>query len=73
MNFEKNKIHFLNEMKISLSFIDTLHMATLYSKCPKISYTKVTDKMAYAKIADPDPTAPIPLSILRNDCFKSKI
>ena len=47
------------------------------SKCPKISYTLVSDKIAYANSADPDQTAPegavcsgftlfaIPLSILR--------
>ena len=29
-----------------------------YSKCPKILYTKVSDKMAYANSADPDQTAP---------------
>ena len=29
-----------------------------YSKCPKIPYTKVSDKMAYANSADPDQTAP---------------
>ena len=28
-----------------------------YSKCPKISYTKVSDKMAYANSVDPDQTA----------------
>ena len=27
-----------------------------YGKCPKISYTKVSDKMAYANSADPDQT-----------------
>ena len=53
-------------------------------KYPKISYTKVSDKMTYANSADPDQTAPleavwsesklfaIPLSILRNN-IKSKI
>ena len=32
-----------------------------YSKCPKISYTKVPNKMAYANIADVDQnqTAPV--------------
>ena len=47
-----------------------------YSKCPKISNAKVSDKMTYANSADPDQTAPegavwsgstlfaIPLSIL---------
>ena len=29
-----------------------------YGKCPKISYTKMSDKMAYANSADPDQTAP---------------
>ena len=29
-----------------------------YGKCPKISYTKVSDKMALANNADPDQTAP---------------
>ena len=30
----------------------------LYSKCPKNSNTKVSDKMTYANSADPDQTAP---------------
>ena len=50
----------------------------MYSKCPKISYTEVADKMAYANCADPDQTAPegtvwsgstlfaIPLSYLKD-------
>ena len=29
-----------------------------YGKFPKILYTKVADKMAYANSADPDQTAP---------------
>ena len=28
----------------------------MYGKCPKISYNKVADKMAYANSADPDQT-----------------
>ena len=56
-----------------------------HSKCPKISYTKVADKNDIANSADPDQTAPegavwsgstlftFPLSILRNNCIKSKI
>ena len=32
-------------------------MSTEYDNCPKISYTKVADKMAYANSADPDQTA----------------
>ena len=30
-----------------------------YSKCPKISYTEVSDKIAYANSVDPDQTAPV--------------
>ena len=30
----------------------------IYGKCPKISYTKVSDKKAYANSVDPDQTAP---------------
>ena len=29
-----------------------------YCKCPKISYIKVANKMAYANSTDPDQTAP---------------
>ena len=29
-----------------------------YGKCPKLSNTKVSDKMTYANSADPDQTAP---------------
>ena len=58
---------------------------TKYSKCSKILYTKVSDKMAYPDCADPEQTAPdgavwsgstlfaIPLGILRDNCIKSKI
>ena len=57
----------------------------MVGKCPKISYTKVADKMSYANSIDPDQTTPegavwsgsilfvIPLSVLRNNCMKSKI
>ena len=54
----------------------------MYDKCPKISNTKVSDKMANANSADPDQTAPsdqglhffaIRLCSLRNNCIKSKI
>ena len=56
-----------------------------YCKCPKISYTKESDKMEYANSADPDQTAPegavwsgstlfaILRSIFRNNCIESKI
>ena len=33
-------------------------MKMFYSKYPKISNTKVSDKMAYANRVDPDQTAP---------------
>ena len=29
-----------------------------HGKCPKISYNKVSDEMAYANSVDPDQTAP---------------
>ena len=57
----------------------------MYSKRPKILYTKVSHKMAYAQSADPDKTAPegtvwsesvlfaIPLSTSINNCIRSKI
>ena len=35
----------------------TLNFFLKYGKCPKILYTKVADKMAYANSADPDQTA----------------
>ena len=55
----------------------------MHGKCPKISYIKVSDKMAYENSADPDQTAPsgagavwsestlfaFPLYILRNACI----
>ena len=56
-----------------------------YSKCPKNSNTKLSDNMTYANRADQNQNAPegavcsgstlfaIPLSILRNNCIKSKI
>ena len=36
----------------------TMQIFFVYSKCPKISHTKVNDKMAYANSADPVQTAP---------------
>ena len=56
----------------------------MYGKCPKLSYSKVANKMAYANSVDPDEPAPegavwagstlfaFPLSILRNNCMKRK-
>ena len=52
----------------------------IYDKYPKIPYTNVPNKMAWANNADPDQTVwsgstlfAIPLSILRNNCIKSEI
>ena len=42
---------FASHHKQCLYFID-------YDKCPKISYTKVSDKSLYAHNVDPDQTAP---------------
>ena len=48
-----------------------------YGIYPKISYTKVSDKLAYENSAEPDQTSlstlfAIPLSILRNNCMKKQ-
>ena len=40
-----------------------------YSKCPKISYTNISDKMVYANSADPDQTAPEEVHII---CHSTK-
>ena len=58
----------LNHFKVSKYQLATTKQNTFYkylfakiskhSKCPKISYTKVFEKMAYANSADPDQTAP---------------
>ena len=37
---------------------DFLFCHVLHSKCPKILYIKMSNKMAYANIADPDQTVP---------------
>ena len=57
----------------------------MYGRCPKISNTKVSNIMAEANSEDQDQTAPegavwsgstlfpVPPSILRSNCIKSKI
>ena len=76
-------------MLFIIKLILTKFALTNCRKClavnPKISYTKLSDKMAYANSADPNQTTPsgaawsgstifgVPLSILRNNCIKSKI
>ena len=71
-------------MSSAATVMGTLNV-NIHGKCPKISYTKVSDEMAYANSADPDQTAleravqsgstlfAILLSILRSNCIKSKI
>ena len=46
-----------SQLTESLYVIDLMESKD-YSKYPKISYTKVSDKMSYANSADPDQTAP---------------
>ena len=58
----------------------TLKCDFLYSKYPKMSYTKASDKILYANNVDPDQIEvwsgstqfAIPLSILRNNCTENK-
>ena len=38
--------------------ISRKHWNKQYGKCPKISYTKLSNKRAYANNVDPDQTAP---------------
>ena len=46
-------------------------MKIRYDKCPKILYTELSDKMAYANNVDPDQTAPDQgLHCLPLHCFK---
>ena len=40
------------------SYVGLLIDVSIYGKCPKISNTKFSDKMAFASSADPDQTAP---------------
>ena len=49
-------LHILGILKSTFT-LDLAHIQQ-YNKYPKISYTKVVDKMAYANSADPDQTAP---------------
>ena len=56
----------------------------IYGECPKISNTKVSEKMTYTNSADPDQTAPegavwsgstlfaMPLSILKQQVLKKR-
>ena len=44
--------YFLSNEYLNIQYI------RYYSKCPKISNTKVSDRIAYANSVDPDQTAP---------------
>ena len=52
--------HNIRELWVIVFFIfpEFHFLFPYYGKCPKISYTKVSDKMAYANSADPDQIAP---------------
>ena len=41
-----------------ISHCSVYYKICCHYKCPKLLYTKVTDKMAYVNSADPDQTAP---------------
>ena len=45
-------------VSIHLNNHSVIELEQNYSKCTKISYNKISDKMAYANSADPDQTAP---------------
>ena len=49
-------IHFYTIYIYMYMYIE--NMIIIYAKCPKISNTKVSDKMTYANSADPDQAAP---------------
>ena len=80
--FKKIISHFCKDIGHDISFKSSPFICHLliviwnkiYGKCPKISNTKVFDKMAYANSVDPGSTLfAIPLGILGNNCIKSKI
>ena len=50
----------------------TTQMYRNYGKCPKISNTKVSDKMTYVNSADPDQTAPKGLIRVYTVCHSTK-
>ena len=63
------------------TMFDSYRVIMKYGKCPKFSYTNISDKMTYANSVDFDQTAvwsgstlfAISLSILRNSCTNSNI
>ena len=62
-----------------------MFLVSTVNKCPKISYAKVSDKIAFADSADPDQTAPwgavwsgstllaIPLNVFGNNYIEKQI
>ena len=75
------RIHVLSILLVSFAYIfEDLHLKLIlygYGKCPKISYTKVSDYMAgsiqFAIAMAGSTQFAISLSISRNNCIKSKI
>ena len=53
---------FLVEKKKKKPYLELCRYCKSGCKCPKILYTKISDKMAYANTADPDQIAPEGLS-----------
>ena len=79
MKSEKYQYIWSKSPESSLFFLSS---ATNYSKCPKILYTEVSDKISYANSADWNQNErvvwsrstlfAIPLSILWNNCIKKQ-
>ena len=73
-----SQTHILTEKSESTTRFYCEKIYTVHGKCPKISYTQVSDKMAFANSLDLDQTAPrsklfvIPLSISSNKCIKKQ-
>ena len=54
---ENDRNQFCKRRQLSQT-VSLFKISYIYGKCPKFSYDKVSDKMAYANSADPDQTAP---------------
>ena len=53
--FSTYQIHVLDEKLLKLQ--PNFPLSSIYGKCPKILYIKVSDKIVYANSADPDQNA----------------
>ena len=51
-------MHMMTSSSLFAHNVQNEALMRYYGKCPKISNTKVSDKMPYANSADPDQTAP---------------